>query len=83
MANSIVRKIAGTIRDARYFSLMADGVTNSSNSEQVAICLRWIDENFDAHEDFVGLRKVELIGANVLVAVLKNVLLRLNLYISY
>ena len=79
MTNSIVCKIAGTIEDARYFSLMADEVTDSSNREQVVICLRWIDEQFDAHEDFVGLHKVKSIGANVLVAVLKDVLLRLNL----
>ena len=60
MANSIVRKIAGAIKDARYYSLMADEVTDSSNREQVAICLRWIDEKFDAHEDFIGLHKVGL-----------------------
>ena len=51
MTNSIVHKIAGTIEDARYFSLMADEVTDSSNREQVVICLCWIDEQFDAHED--------------------------------
>lgn len=58
MANSIVRKIAGAIKDARYYSLMADKVTDSSNGEQVAVYLRWIDEKFDAHEDFIGLHKV-------------------------
>jgi len=70
MANSIVHKIADTIRNNTYFSLMADEVTDSSNRKQVAICLCWVDENFNAHEDFVGLHNVESIGANVLVAVL-------------
>ena len=37
--------------------MMADEVTDSSNREQVAICLQWIDEKFDAHEDFIGLHK--------------------------
>ena len=82
MANSIVRKIAGAIKDARYYSLMADEVTDSSNREQVAICLRWIDEKFNAHEDFIGLHKVESIQANSLVAVLKDILLRLNLSLA-
>jgi len=67
VANSIVCKIAATIKDIRYFSLMADEVTDSSNR------LRWIDESFYAHEDFV---KVESIGADALVAILKDVLLR-------
>ena len=44
MAISIVRKIAGTIKGARYYSLIADKVTDSLNREQVAICLCWIDE---------------------------------------
>ena len=60
MASSIVHKIAGTIKDARYYSLMTDAVTDSSNREQIAICLHWIDEKFDAHEDFIGLHIVEL-----------------------
>ena len=39
------------------------------------MCLCWVDEKFDAHEDFI----VGSVGANVLVGALKNVLLRLNL----
>ena len=82
MSNSIVCKIADAIKDARYYSLMADEVTDSSNREQVAICLRWIDEKFNAHEGFIGLHKVESIQANALVAVLKDILLRLNLSLA-
>ena len=58
---------------------MADEVTDSSNREQVIVCLRWVDEDFEPHEDFIGLHKVESIGADVLVAVLKDTLLRLNM----
>ena len=58
---------------------MADKVTDSSCRERVAICLCWVDEKFDAHEDFIGLHTVGSIGANVLVGALKYVLLRLNL----
>ena len=32
-----------------------------------AICLRNIDDNFDAHEDFVGIYAVESIKADILV----------------
>ena len=39
-------------------------------------------KKFDAHEDFVGLHKVESIGANVLVGALKDVLLKLNLSVT-
>ena len=46
---------------------MADEVTDASNIEQVAICLRYIDDNFDAHEDFVGMYAVESIKVDILV----------------
>ena len=61
---------------------MADEVTDASNREQVVICIRWVDEEFQAHEEFIGLHKVDSIAANVLVSVLKDTLLRLNLKIT-
>ena len=73
MANSIVHKIAGTIKDARYYSLITDKVTDSSNREQVAICLCWIDEKIDVHEIFLSDYTIlELIGVYSLVAGLKD-----------
>ena len=61
---------------------MADEVTDISNIEQVAICLRSIDDNFDAHKDFVGMYAVESIKADMLVQVLKDTLLQMNLPIA-
>ena len=59
MASTIIQIISVTIQKARYFSVMADEVTDSSNKEQVVICFRSIDEQFESHEDFVGLYQVE------------------------
>lgn len=53
---------------------MADEVTGTSNREQLAICIRWVDNDFQPHEDFVGLHKMDSIAAAELVRVLKNVL---------
>ena len=58
---------------------MADKVIDSSNRKQITICLCFIDEMLVAYEYFIILHIVESIGANVLVGVLKDVLLRLNL----
>lgn len=55
LALQVLREISDSIRATPYYSLMADEVTDSSNREQVVICLRWIDEAFEPHEDFVGL----------------------------
>ena len=61
---------------------MADEVTDSSNKEQVVICFRKIDEQLEAHEDFVGLYQVDSIVSNSIVEVLKDTIVRLNLAIS-
>ena len=46
--------------------------------EQVAICLRHVNENFEPHEDFVGLHAVDSIKPNVLVGAFKDTMLRMN-----
>jgi Domain of unknown function (DUF4371)/hAT family C-terminal dimerisation region len=82
MAFQILRKISSHIQSHRFYALMADEVTDSSNKEQLVICLRWIDDQFNAHEDFIGIYSVDNITADTIVASLKDVLLRLNLNIS-
>ena len=61
---------------------MANEVTDISNKEQVALCIRYIDELFQPHEDFLGLYFVESIKADILVACLKDVLVRMNMPIT-
>ena len=34
---------------------MAGECADVTNEEQLVICLRWVDENLQVHEDFVGL----------------------------
>ena len=82
MAVSTLRDIAVKLSNSVFFTLMADEVTGVSNKEQVTVCLRSTDENFDIHEDFIGLHVVESIQADMLVSMLKDVLLRLNLSIN-
>ena len=75
LAIQILRDIGNSIRSTPYYSLMADEVTDSSNREQVVICLRWVDENLEPHEDFIGLYKIDSTAADVIVKVLKDTLL--------
>ena len=65
MANQILREIALSIQYSKCFSLMAGEVTDILNVEQVAICLCYVDENFELHEDLVGLLAVDNIKSDV------------------
>ena len=61
---------------------MADEVTDCSNKEQVAICFRTVDDNFQPQESFIGLQVVESIQADVMVGVLKDTIVKMNLSVN-
>ena len=82
MSNRVMRNIFGRIRNDTFYSVMIDETTNISNAEQVVVCFRWVNENFEVHEDFVGLYEVESIGAEGLYQVITDVMLGLNLTVS-
>ena len=76
----MLRGIAKNIIDnVFFFSIMADEATDSSNNEQLALCHRWVDHNFEAHENFMGIHKVENIRSDTLVTVLKDIRIKLNI----
>lgn len=44
--------------------------------------LRWVDNELQVHEEFIGLYEVSTIEASSLVAVIKDCLLRLNISLA-
>ncbi|KAJ8032513.1 Zinc finger MYM-type protein 1 [Holothuria leucospilota] len=67
MATDILRDIADSVSDAKFFSSLADECTDAFNKEQLTICLRWIDQALEPNEDFVGFNEVPNITANTIV----------------
>ena len=81
MANEVMRDLLRQIGD-RYFSLICDEYTNVSNKEQLTLCLRWIDNDPEAHEDFIGFHQIPNIGADAIISVIQDALIRLPLSID-
>ena len=81
MAQQIQREIIQKFR-SKYYAIMIDEATDVSNSEQVVIVLRWVDDGLSVHENFIGLYKTDSTTAATLVALIKDVLLRCNMSIS-
>lgn len=48
----------------------------------MVVCLRWVDQHFEHHEEFVGLHVVNTVASDMITAVLKDVLLQMNLSLS-
>ena len=62
---------------------MIDEVADSSNREQVAVCSRRVNEDFEAHKEFIGLYQVKEISADIMTTVLSDLFFcRIDLSIS-
>ena len=82
MALRILRKISTIIQATPFYTIMVDETADVSNKEQVVVCIRWVDDNFEVHEDFIRLYQVDSTGAEKIYHVITDVFLRLNLTIS-
>ena len=82
MALHVLRKVAQNIQSADFYSLMGDEATDVSNVLQLMICLRRVDCDLVAHDEFFGLKDMPCTNADSVVAELKDVLLRMNLKLN-
>ena len=58
MGISILHTIASTLQSTPFLTVMADETTDIFNKEQVTMFLRWVTDNFQVHEEFLGLYHV-------------------------
>jgi hypothetical protein len=82
MGLEVLRNIASSLHTSQFYSIMADETADVSNKEQVVICIRWVDDDLEINEEFIGLYQVGTIDAATLTKVISDVLLRLNLVIT-
>ena len=82
MSNLVLREILTKIKSADFYSIMADKTSDSSNAEQLVICLLWVDNNLETHEDFLGLYSLSDLRADTMTNAIKDVFLRFDLPFS-
>lgn len=74
--------LSAYIHQSPFITLMMDETTDVSNKEQSVIVLRWISEDFEVNEEFLGLYNVPSIDAATLTIAAKDALCRMNLPLS-
>ena len=62
----IKKRIIKNIQTAKYFSLLADEVTDCGNLEQISVVIRFVDEDRQIREEFFGFITVERITGEAL-----------------
>ena len=75
MAHQILRDLTDEMRDS-FYGTICDEYTDILNKEQLTLCLRWVDELFHIHEDFLGFYQLENIKSDTIVSAIRDVLLR-------
>ena len=79
MALKVLHTIVSNIQVAPFFSIMVDETTNTANKEQLVVCVRWVDDSFESHEDFIGLHEIESTSAATIFHAIQDTMIRLNL----
>ena len=82
LALKLVRKIASEIAITACYSILADEVTDVSNTQQLVVCIRWVTKDLEVEEDFIDFVRFERPQADVIAAAIKDVPMRLSLPIS-
>ena len=77
MALNILRKIARNIQQAKFYSIMGDETADISNKEQLALCIRWVDDDLQVHKDFMGIDKIPNTTVDEIVKFIKVINLKL------
>ena len=55
MGLCVLQNLLKKIREAPFFSIIADEATDVSNKEQLAVCIRWVNSHLEIHEDTIEL----------------------------
>ena len=79
MAQQVLHRIAEQIQSAVIFTSILDETADCSHKEQVVLVFWWVGMYLAPHEDFIGLYLTDSIAATALVAIIKDVILRMNL----
>ncbi|KAI6656107.1 Zinc finger MYM-type protein 1-like [Oopsacas minuta] len=82
MALMILRKIASEL-SGKIYTIMVDETTDLSNTEQMVLCLRYVDDDLEVHEEVIGLHSLESTSADMIVSTIQDILLRLNIRIDH
>ena len=82
MTLRVLREVAGNIQDVDFYSVRCHDAADVKNVSELIVCLRWVDEELEAHEEFIDLKNMQSTDADSIVRELKDVLLRRHLKLN-
>ena len=59
IGNILFRKLLIRIREACWYSIIADETRNISNIEQLTVTIQWVSGTYEVQEDLIGMIHVQ------------------------
>ena len=78
MSHQVLNKLLASIRGTM-FSLICNEYKDCSNKELLRFCLRWVTDNLDVFEHFMGFYEIPYIKSSTIVSVIKDIMIRFQL----
>ena len=78
MMLQIFQETAAELRSANFFTIIVDEATDVANISRLTLCIQWVDDKLDCRKDFIRLYSLDIANAKTIVAVIKDVILRMN-----
>ena len=84
MGHNALRKYLCRMKNqsSEWYSLIGDEATDINYSEQLNVSIRYVDNDYNVHEDPIGLFALPSTGAETITSVVKDILLRCTLPID-
>lgn len=77
-----LKSILGSIREAAIYSVIAHEARDVSKTEQLCVCIRWVDKAFEIHEDFLELMDIPKTDAETISNEIKKIFKQFSLSIN-
>ena len=71
MYRNCLMDLLDKIKSSDFFAIVADETKDISGIEQLSFCMRWVDEDFTIHEDFIGVHQASKCDAETIVKIIK------------
>ena len=78
----LLQEVAENIQNVDFYLVMCNEATDVKNISELVVCLRWVDNEMEAHDVFIGLKNMPNIDADLIVRELEVVLWRMHLKLN-
>ena len=75
----LLQEVAENTQNVDFYLIMCNEATDVKNVSELVVCLRWVDDEMEAHDVFIGLKNMPNIDADSIVRELEDVLRRMHL----